>query len=303
MKQMSLEEFLQIATLDVAELVRESGKKVIVFPINGTRRWFMLEYGEKKFDDSIKSYMDVSGQRHIELYKLFYDHGVDTLITPAIGPEILETRDAYMQKIGGEGLARLALHPDFVSFYDEYDVRVRFYGDYRERLEKTPYEHLSNLFDEIHINTSQHKRFRLFFGAFADNLNSAQVAANYAVEYYKKYGKTPDRRTIVEMYYGEFIEKADIFIGFDRFAAFDYPFLNSGEEDLYFTVAPSMYMAERQLREILYDHLFTRRKPDAEYSSFSDDDKQSLHNFYIKHCDRSIGTGSSKYGVWIPHTL
>ncbi len=298
----SLDEFLQLPTEEVASLVRGSGSKVVVFPINGTRRWFTLEYGSKIVDDPVTAYVDISAKRHIELYKLFFDHGVDTLLTPVIGPEILATRDAYMQKIGGEGLARLATHPEFVSFYDEYDVRVRFYGEYRKNLAQTPYEYLSDLFDGVARKTSRHKRFRLFFGAFADNLNSTQAVADYAVGFYKKTGTTPDRKKIVEMYYGEYIEKADIFIGFDRFAAFDYPFLNSGEEDLYFTVAPSMYMTEKQLRSILYDHLYARRRTDISYSSLSGDELKTLRNYYIENQDVSYGTGSDFCGVWIPQT-
>ena len=119
-KYPSLEEFLNLPTEEVAKLVRASGSKVVVFPINGTRRWFMLEYGDQEFEDPIAAYMDIAMQRHIELYKLFFDHGVDTLLTPVIGPEILATRDGYMQKIGAEGLARLVTYPEFLSFYEEY---------------------------------------------------------------------------------------------------------------------------------------------------------------------------------------
>ena len=296
----SLEEFLRLPTEEVAKLVRASGSKVVVFPINGTRRWFALEYGSESFDDPIKAYMDISGKRHVELYKLFFDHGVDTLLTPVIGPEILATRDAYMQKVGGEGLARLVTHPEFVSFYDEYDVRVRFYGEYHANLAHTPYEYLSDLFDGIAQQTSQHKRFRLFFGAFADNLNSTQVAANYAIESYKKHGMIPDRKAIVEMYYGEYIEKADVFIGFDRLAAFDYPFLNSGGEDLYFTAAPSMYMNAAQLRNILYDCIYTRRALDPDYGDFSPGELQDLRNFYVQSHEYTLGTGELLHGIWTP---
>ncbi len=126
MEHMKREEFLNLPTEEVAKIVRAYGSKVVVFPINGTRRWFMLEYGHHEFDDPIKAYMDIAMNRHIELYKLFFDHGVEILITPVIGPEILATRDGYMQKIGGEGLARIVTHTSFLSFYQEYGVRVRF---------------------------------------------------------------------------------------------------------------------------------------------------------------------------------
>ena len=297
----SLEEFLSLPTEEVAKLVRDSGDKVVVFPINGTRRWFMLEYGNQEFDDPITAYMDIAMSRHIELYKLFFNHGVHTLLTPVIGPEILETRDAYMQKIGAEGLERLVTHPAFLSFYEEYDVRVRFYGDYRKYLKGTPYEHLSDLFDGIAETTKKNDHFRLFFGAFADNLNATSVVAELTVQYYREYGTVPGREKIVEMYYGEYINKANIFIGFDRFATFDYPLINWGEEDLYFMVAPSSYLDDKQLRAILFDHMYTRRVPEIEYMATDHKTLDITKNFYQLNHDLTLGVGKLlSGGTWVP---
>ena len=300
MEHMDREKFLNLPTEEVAELLRASGSKVVVFPINGTRRWFMLEYGHQNFDDPIAAYMDIAMQRHIELYKLFFDHGIDTLITPVIGPEILATRDEYMQKIGGEGLARIVTHPAFLSFYKEYGVRVRFYGDYRKHLVNSPYEHLSDLFDGISNTTGQNNRFRLFFGAFADNLNATTVVSEFAVQYYKEHGKSPDRKSIVEMYYGEYVDKANIFIGFDRLAAFDYPLINWGEEDLYFTFSPSLYLDKDQLRNILFDHIYTRRAPEREYETLTNEEYRSIQKYYRRNVDNIIGIGKLYCGFWIP---
>lgn len=296
----SLEEFLSLPTDEVAKLVRASDPKVVVFPINGTRRWFMLEYGDQEFDDPITAYMDIAMKRHIELYKLFFDHGVDTLLTPVIGPEILATRDSYMQKIGAEGLARLVTHSEFLSFYEEYGVRVHFYGDYRKHLTNTPYEQLSDLFDGIAEKTTRNNNYRLFFGAFADNLNATSVVAELAVQYYKEHGTIPEREKIVEMYYGEYVDKANIFIGFDRFAVFDYPLINWGEEDLYFMVAPSSYLDKKQLRDILYDHLYTRRVPEVEYMSGSEDELNSTRIYYLENRELTVGVGSLLNGTWVP---
>ena len=296
----SLEEFLNLSTEEVAKLVRASGSKVVVFPINGTRRWFMLEYGDQEFEDPIAAYMDIAMGRHIELYKLLFDHGVDTLLTPVIGPEILSTRDGYMQKIGAEGLARIATHPSFLSFYEEYGVRVRFYGEYRKHLANTPYEHLSDLFDGITDTTAKNDRFRLFFGAFADNLNATSAVAELSVQYYQEHGTIPSREKIVELYYGEYIDKANIFIGFDRFAVFDYPLINWGEEDLYFMVAPSSYLDTAQLRNILYDHLYTRRVPEVEYMSGSEDELRNTRNYYLENRELTLGVGHLLNGTWMP---
>ena len=38
-----------------------------------------------------------------------------------------------------------------LDFYDEYDVRVRIYGDVRRYFINTPYEHLLDVFDELTV--------------------------------------------------------------------------------------------------------------------------------------------------------
>ena len=299
----SLEQFLELPTEDVAKLVRASGAKVVVFPINGTRRWFTLEYGGQEFDNPIAAYLDIVMRRHIELYQLFFEHGIDTLLTPVIGPEILATRDAYMQKMGADGLTRLATHPELLSFYEEYDVRVRFYGEYRHHLTGTGYEHLIRLFDQITDKTKYHKTHRLFFGAFADQMRATEAVAEFAVQYYTQHGKTPDRKDIIEMYYGEYLEKANIFIGFDRFAAFDYPLLNWGDEDLYFTISPSLYMNTSQLRRILYDHLYTRRAEEVEYVALTPEETARIRTHYKSSLDNVLGVGELLDGMWLPKQI
>ena len=297
----SLQEFLQLPINEVASLVKASGSKVVVFPINGTRRWFMLEYGNQKFDNPIEAYTDIVIKKHIELYKLFFDHGVETLITPVIGSEVLETRDDYMEKIGAEGLAGIATRGDFLSFYEEDKVRVNFYGDYRNALEATPYENILTLFDGLAEKTKQRGRARLFFGVFADERKADEQTAKFAVDYFKKKGEVPTRNSIVEHYYGEYVDKADIFIGFDRLSVFDYPFLRWGGEDLYFTVTPSLYMDEKQLRSILYDHLYTRRVDEPDYLSLSPETLQELKSFYKTKQDVVLGTGTLNSNIWLPN--
>lgn len=296
----TVKDFLELSTKDVAKIVKTSGSKVVVFPINGTRRWFMLEYGHREFEDPVRAYMDIAQSRHVELYKLFFDHGINTLITPVVGAEILASRDDYMQKIGGDGLSRLATHPEFLDFYKEYGVRVRFYGDYHRNLKNTPYEFLSDLFDEITSKTSHNSKLRLFFGAFADNLNSTNIIAEFSVEYFKQYGRVPTNKEITSKYYGDYVEKASIFIGFDRFAVFDYPLINWGEEDLYFMISPSLYLTSRQLREILYDHIFTRRVSEVEYTSLSPNALDRTRNYYLQNREFTLGVGQLLDGTWIP---
>jgi tuberculosinol/isotuberculosinol synthase len=292
----SLEEFQNLPTEEIARLVRAAGPKVCVFPINGTRRWFMLEHSGEQTEDFVSAYLDTVCQRYIEIYRLAFEHGLDTLLVPVFGPDLLERGEHYMQ-MAEEGLARLATHPDFRDFYQEYSVRVRFYGDYRKFLGSTPYAHLSDLFDQATTSTEGHDRHRLFYGLFAHD--ATETVAEIAVSYYQEHGCAPDRRQIVESYYGEYVEPVDLFIGFDKFSAFDMPLLATGTEDLYFTVSPSPYVTSRQLRSILYDHLYTRRK-EPDYSTMDANVWAQMEDFYRANRESTLGVGLAHGDVWYP---
>src|ERR1051325_7269292 len=71
----SFEDFLQLSTPEVAALVRATGEKVCVFPVNGTRRWFMLEHAQEIGNDFLAGYMDESIKNHVQLCSMLFDHG------------------------------------------------------------------------------------------------------------------------------------------------------------------------------------------------------------------------------------
>jgi adenosine tuberculosinyltransferase len=293
-----LESFEKLSPAEVAGLVREAGPQVCIFPINGTRRWFTFEYGERRWDNPVAAYMDISSQSHISLYRLFFNYGIDTLVTPTLGSEILLRGEEYMGQIGAEGLARLASHKDFLDFYDEMDIRVHFYGDYRKRLQHTSYSYLSDLFDEAAAKTYHHTHYRLLFGVFADD--ATESISELSVRYFQETGIIADKPSLIERYYGEVIPPATLFIGFGQFWIFDYPLLSNGTEDLYFTIAPSPYLNENLLRGILYDHLYKRPAEEPDYASLPPEEQSWLRNFYRLNSDRAFGIGNLYSGVWIP---
>ncbi|HEX3049994.1 MAG TPA: hypothetical protein VHP83_05010 [Aggregatilineaceae bacterium] len=294
---MDIDAFRRLPADRIADMVRTQGPKVGVFPINGTRRWFLLEHAAGQADP-LKAYLEVSEQRHIELYRMFFEHGVDTLLTPIFGPDLLERGDEYVQ-MAAEGLTRIVQAPHFLAFYRDYDVRVRFYGDHRKYLQATPYAYLSDLFDEITAQTLHHRRSRLFFGVFAHD--AAETTGELAIQYHQSHGHAPDKRTLVELYYGEDVPPVSFFIGFDKFCSFDMPLIASGNEDLYFTVSPSPYLTEEQLRDILYDHMFTRRDSEPDYETLTPDEWAGMRAFYHAHRGRTCGVGALKKGnYWYP---
>jgi len=289
------EKFMNLPADELAKLVRESGTKTCVFPFDGTRRWFMLEYGRDLEGDAATSYVELTTQAYIAAYKLVFDHGVENVVAPVFGGETIKRGDEYMREIGA-GMSLLATHPAFVEFYKEYDIRVHFYGDYRKLLSGTSYAYICDEFDEITRETAQNKGRALFYGICADD--SAETIAELTVKYYQDNGKTPSRRDLIEAYYGEYVEKADIFIGFEKFTVFDYPMLGSGMENLYYMVAPALYVNQSLLRNVLYDHIYLRPMPDADFFNMPEENFDAVKRYYKTNQEVAFGIGELRGGVW-----
>jgi len=111
----------------------------------------------------------------------------------------------------------------------------------------------------------------------------------------------PTREELVALYYGEYVEPASIFIGFDVFCVFDMPLLDVGETDLYFTMCPSPYLSPTQLREILFDHIYVRRAVSTgEYASLGYPTLEYMKSFYSANMGKTLGIGFLKDGIWYP---
>jgi hypothetical protein len=294
------ERFLQLPTEEVAALVRATGQKVCVFPVNGTRRWFMLEHAGQIRDDFFEAYMDVSIKNHVELCTMLFQHGMDTILAPVFGRELMRRGDEYTQRVGIDGLVRTATDKNYRDFFEQYNVRVRFYGDYRDVLTGTPYEYSLKSIYEVTEATKHNTGFRLLFGVFADEVT--ETVARLAVEHYLAQGSIPDKQTLIRKYYGEDMPPVSLFIGFDKFSVFDMPLLATGEEDLYFSLSPSPYMTQRQLRAILYDHIYVRPSPEPDYTKLTDDELNWLRVYYRRNKDYAFGVGKLKFNLWLPES-
>jgi tuberculosinol/isotuberculosinol synthase len=295
MVHMNRDEFLNRPPEEVANIVRAGGSRVCVFPFNGTRRWFLLEYGRDFDRDAVQNYIELTTQGYINTYKLVFDHGIDTIVAPVFGGEIMNRGDEYMREVG-TSMELLATHPAFIEFYEAHDIRVHFYGDYRKQLRKTPYTKICDSFDKITKKTVQNQKRRLFYGVWADA--ATETIAELSVKHFQETGKIPSRRELIEEYYGEHIEKADIFIGFEKFNVFDYPMLGWGEESLYYTVAPSLYMNSRQLKNILYDYVYLRPVQDPDYYTMPEKDFEAMRQFYKLNREVTFGVGEIRGGIW-----
>lgn len=290
------ERFLELPTTDIAERVKATGHKVCGFPVNGTRRWFMLEHADKINGDFFEAYMDLSIKNHAHLCSMLFDHGIRTILAPVFGRELMQRGDEYTKRVGMDGLVRTATDKHYRDFFKDYNVRVRFYGDYRDLLTGTEFEYALNSIYEVMDNTKNNTQYNLFFGVFADD--AADTVARLSVEHYLAHNSIPDKNTLIRKYYGDDVPSVSLFIGFDKFSMFDMPLVTTGNEDLYFSMSPSPYMTERQLRAILYDHIYVRRVPEPDYTKMTSEELDWLREYYRNNKDYAYGVGKLKYNIW-----
>jgi tuberculosinol/isotuberculosinol synthase len=292
---MDFDTFQNLSRSAVAAEVQRANATVCVFPVNGTRRWFLLEHPDAAATD----YIELNSRRHVELYQLLFDHGIDTLLAPIFEPVMLKRGDAYRQQFIATGLSAVATNPIFTRFYQDYQVRVRFYGDYRKIFPDTECADVPGHFDQIMDSTREYRQRRLFYGV--STRRALEDAMELAVQAYLQQGIMPDRQTLIEMYYGEPLPPVSLFITSGKFNTFGMPLLETDDTSLYFTVAPSPYLTERQLRAMLYDHLYSRHSSArSNYSDLAKDDFGTMRTFYQTYRETTLGTGVMRNGTWYP---
>lgn len=297
---MDLEAFQALSTDEVARLVRADGPKVCAFLPNGTRRWFFLRHPELMAgEDHGTAYARAAGDRMTEIYAMLYDHGIDTLVVPVFGPAVMERGDEY-SATGLCGLVALAQEPKFVEFYVRYDVRVHVYGDTHRYLAGTPYEDALLALNQLSRQTAVHSQRRLLYGVCAHD--ATEAVADMAVHFHAEHGRVPKREEIVAAYYGAQVEPVDFVIGSSEPWVFDLPLICTGREDLYFTVAPSVWLDIASLRGILYDHLYSRAPRDTDYGAVPVEEWEALRVFCEANRGRVIGVGRRSPGghFWYP---
>lgn len=296
---MILNDFIHLSTAKIQELISDKGPKVCVCPVNGTRRWFTLEHANTDYEDIEAGYLDTAAKGYVELFKLFFEHGIQILLVPSFGPDLLTRGEEYTQ-MAVEGFSRLTNHPVFLDFYRESNIEVRFYGDYKKYFDGTPFAYLTEQLDQLTQQTAGEGKQTLYFGIFGND--ATEQVAQISVAYYQVYHRVPTREEIISAYYGKPLPPVEIFIGFDKFSAFDMPLIATGMEDLYFTVSPTLYMTQTQFRTILYDHLYARQS-EEDYNQLSEQTWKQMRQFYSKYREYTLGVGSKRSGIWYPNLL
>jgi len=231
---------------------------------------------------------------------MLFDHGVETILIPVFGGELISRGEEYVREMI-DGLTWFALAPVFAEFYQEYNVRVRFYGDWRRQVKGLPgADRLSDAID--HCAATRHAGPRcILYGLWADDMLVSIVddLARSATEHVEF-----TREAMVTRYYGEHVKPTDLYIGFGRPTVFDVPMLVTSQTDLYYTVVPSLDLDERLFRMIVWDH-FVGRWSQQEWDGMSEQDFKALRAFYQVHHDTVLGLGEVDpvTHIWQPRGL
>jgi adenosine tuberculosinyltransferase len=291
-----LAEWLSWRRAHLAQWVLAQEQPVVMgWPFNGTRRWYLLHRRE---NSTAADYVTTTIRRQAEQHRLVFAHGVSVIVAPHFGRELLQRGTSYTQTVLG-GLLKLGDDPINQEMVDA-GLRIHFYGDYEEILDTPVFRPMLDACASLTAATASGDGPLLLIGLFADA--PYPKIARLSVAFAEKHGRAPDRQDLIEAYYGLAVPNLSLFVGFSQPALFDVPLLTTGREDLYATLAPSADLTEKQLREILYDHLVTRRIADDNYEMLPDEALAALAAYYERHRGMTVGIGriDSLTGVWNP---
>ena len=261
------------------------------WPSNGTRRWY-LGYEHPEGED----YLTAIIRRQAELHRMVLDHGVEAILAPSFGEWNLKRGPRYVRHALG-GLLQVASDEVYQGLFRR-GVRLRFYGNYNEALQEPEYRPMIEACEKIMAATAGGDGPLVLLGLFADSPH--ETIAGLAVELFQRDDRVPDRRALIEAYYGVPVPNLSFYVGFEQPQLFDVPLLTTGLEDLYYTLNPTPEFDEVQLREILYDHLVTRRVPEVDYEKLPEEAKSRIAEEGGRIGTVGLGRVDPLTGLWRP---
>ncbi|EGC34510.1 hypothetical protein DICPUDRAFT_79732 [Dictyostelium purpureum] len=308
------QEFNKLGDSDISNIIKNRLKNcnTMVYAYDGTRRSYLIENTNFNSTNDVEkeTLIDYDQYCKTAIKKLLYDlvmmfkHGIKTIIYPMWfctleerGPEYLPKFIKYLR-----GLNELLDNEELVQLYKENGIRVIFYGEYRELLERGNDLILLKKFEEIAELTKNHTNHTILFGTTIKE--PSETIINNTISFYTKNQYKPTKKDLVENYYGLQVDDVSFYIGFDRFSTDGRPILLSdkGNEDLYYTVSPHSYFTKNNFRKILFDKLFCRSNVNAKEYKLKVIDVELMKDFYESNSTSIMGIGSvNPYGnYWYP---
>ncbi|EFA79164.1 hypothetical protein PPL_07989 [Heterostelium album PN500] len=274
-----MEEFLNLSNIEISKLVSESGNKTMLYSQNAIRK--LLDH-----------------------LLMIFEHGISTVIYPMWfytlemrGPEYVPKFIGYLQ-----GLKSLLLEPLLLQAYMKAGIRIIFYGEFRELLMRENDTKLIEVFERIMEITKNNTKKVVLFGTNIQDPSTLII--DKSINFFKKNNREPTKSELIKEYYGVEVEEVSFYFGFDRFSTDGRPILlcDKGNEDLYFSVSPHSFFTQKQLRKVLFDHLFCRSVANAKEYQLKVIDVEIMKTFYTMNTGNTMGVGEVQpYGqYWCP---
>ena len=299
----SEEEFLKLPAEVVSKIVKEKKMpKVGVFMPDSTRRTGILFYDLKpESPDFIRRIYDRINQSFFDVVKIMFDHGVPTLLLPLLNPGNLRRGDIFKKASLLHGLKFLFTDPLWVDFYEEYDIRVKVFGNMEELRE---FDYVLEWIAEIEEKTASNSQRRLFLGIAYSNWFEYPRLVKLGIEFFQRTERFPSVHELIEIYYRDRIDEVDYMIRPTMIRDSDMqPLLISGRKtQMYFTVSPFIFFNDTVFKKILYDLIYLRTvtKGGGDYKDSEVEGLKPLKEFYVENRNSVIGMGRKIGKVWVP---
>ncbi len=300
---MNEDDFLKSSPNKIAEFVKSEGRpKVGVFVPDGCRRLVLAfteaEPGTEEFYHLSAS---LPARNLLKNLKMFFKHGLPTLIIPTFSQSVLNRGKRYRQFTALEALRIIFTSQEWRDFYKDYKVRVRVYGR-PQCLEGTECAEALAWIDKIETDTAQNRAYTLFYG-IGGSPRIGLDAVRAGIEFYRTHHREPEYKEMIELYYGEYVEPADFFIMSSKMSGLGaLPcFITNSDTEVYFLPVPGVLALQPEtFRQILYDLLYVRRGECKDRDKMTSEERAMWRENYTRYERAVIGLGRRESGMWLP---
>ncbi len=302
----SIDSFLAASSQEIVSYIKEKGRpRLGVFVPDGSRR-LVLSFTNAIPDtpDFYQLCATLPAQHLLSSLKVFFEHGLETLLVPILSRSVLNRGNNYRQLTALTGLRLLFTDPEWLDFYTAYEIQVRIYGDLNYLVE-TECEPALSWINHVCKKTASFQKHTLYL-AIGESPNLNEDVAAMTVAFYKEHGRTPTHQEQIQVYYGQKLPMADFFIMTSKMSGLGAlpHFLIHSDTELYFLpTAGSIGLNTVTYRMVLYDMLFERNSPLSNYAhrGMKAKERVALKKYYMQEAQTIIGLGNRIGEIWVPH--
>jgi len=292
--RVSIEQWLNMPDEGIANYISPLHISVM-YIIDGSRRHFLLSQPEADYQKSIDDFDFLGYGQHtanqcVSAYNLFFSHGIEIVMQPALYPPNFLRGAKYVK--GAVGLSKaLWLKSPYSELYEKFGVRCRLYGDYdvapNAALVRQGIDELAEMLEQA---TPKGEKL-LLQGFNAGSFNDELIAR--AINLQAELGRIPTELELRQKCYPFGPTKIDLLIDSGRLKSGTYlpSLLDGGKTDLYFLNHLAFDLERDTLRHILYDHIFLRPIAPEDDMSYSAEILIGLKSYYTEHKDCLVGVG------------